>query len=94
MSLETFLNLTANIVLTASVSIFTIFLYRSDGIVRRWPLVGSYLLRLSLVAIAVGGLGNCLTLSTPPHTEVLLNIGTAGLFAWAAWFHHNLLKDE
>jgi hypothetical protein len=94
MSLETFLNLTANIVLTASVSIFTIFLYRSDGVVRRWPLIGSYLLRLSLVAIAVGGLGNCLTLSTPPHTEVLLNIGTAGLFAWAAWFHHNLLKDE
>jgi len=94
MSLETFLNLTANIVLTASVSIFTIFLYRSDGVVRRWPLIGSYLLRLSLVAIAVGGLGNCLILSTPPHTEVLLNIGTAGLFAWAAWFHHNLLKDE
>ena len=94
MSLETFLNLTANIVLTASVSIFTIFLYRSDGVVRRWPMIGSYLLRLSLVAIAVGGLGNCLTLSTPPHTEVLLNIGTAGLFAWAAWFHHNLLKDE
>jgi hypothetical protein len=94
MNLDTFLNLTANIVLTASVSIFTIFLYRSDGAVRRWPMIGSYLLRLSLVAIAVGGLGNCLTLSTPPHTEVLLNIGTAGLFAWAAWFHHNLLKDE
>jgi len=94
MSLDTFLNLTANIILTASVSIFTIFLYRSDGVVRRWPMIGSYLLRLSLVAIAVGGLGNCLTLSTPPHTEVLLNMGTAGLFAWAAWFHHNLLKDE
>lgn len=94
MSFDTFLNLTANIVLTASVSIFTIFLYRSDGVVRRWPMVGSYLLRISLVAIAVGGLGNCLTLSTPPHTEVLLNMGSAGLFAWAAWFHHNLLKDE
>jgi len=94
MSLDTFLNLTANIVLTASVSIFIIFLYRSDGAVRRWPMIGSYLLRLSLVAIAVGGLGNCLTLSTPPHTEVLLNMGSAGLFAWAAWFHHNLLKDE
>ena len=94
MSFETFINFIANIVLTTSVSIFTIFLYRTDGIVSKWPLAGSYLLRISLVAIAVGGLGNCLTLSTPPHTEVLLNIGTAGLFAWAAWFHHNLLKDE
>lgn len=94
MSFETFINFIANIVLTASVSIFTIFLYRTDGVVRKWPLVGSYMLRISLVAIAVGGLGNCLTLSTPPHTEVLLNIGMAGLFAWAAWFHHKLLKDE
>jgi hypothetical protein len=94
MSLETFFNLLANIVLTASVSIFIVILYRSDSIVRKWPMVGSYLLRVSLVAIAVGGLGNCLTLSTPPHTEVLLNMGMAGLFAWAAWFHYNLLKDE
>jgi len=94
MSLDTFLNLIANIVLTASVAIFIVIIYRSDSAVRKWPLVGSYLLRLSLVAIAVGGLGNCLTLSTPPHTEVILNAGTATLFAWAAWFHHNLLKDE
>lgn len=94
MSLDTFLNLIANTVLTTSVAIFIVLLYRTDSVVRKWPLAGSYLLRLSLVAIAVGGLGNCLTLSTPPHTEVLLNIGTAGLFAWAAWFHHNLLKDE
>jgi hypothetical protein len=94
MSADTLLNLIANIVLTVSVSIFTIFLYRTEGIVRKWPLIGSYLLRFSLVMIAVGGLGNCLILSTPPHTEVILNIGTAGLFAWAAWFHHNLLKDE
>lgn len=94
MSLDTFLNLIANTVLTTSVAIFIVLLYRTDGVVRKWPLVGSYLLRLSLTAIAVGGLGNCLILSTPPHTEVLLNVGTAGLFAWAAWFHHNLLKDE
>lgn len=94
MSLDTFLNLVANIVLTTSVAIFIVLLYRTDSVVRKWPLVGSYLLRLSLTAMAVGGLGNCLTLSTPPHSEVLLNIGTAGLFAWAAWFHHNLLKDK
>jgi hypothetical protein len=94
MNADTLLNLTANIVLTVSVSIFTIFLYRTEGVVRKWPLAGSYLLRISLVTIAVGGLGNCLTLSTPPHTEVILNLGSAALFAWAAWFHHNLLKDE
>jgi len=94
MSFETFINFIANIVLTVSVSIFTIFLYRTDGVVRKWPLTGSYLLRIALVAIAVGGLGNCLILSTPPHTEIILNLGMAALFSWAAWFHHNLLKDK
>lgn len=94
MSFETFINFIANIVLTTSVSIFTIFLYRTDGVVRKWPLTGSYLLRIALVAIAVGGLGNCLILSTPPHTEIILNLGMAALFSWAAWFHHNLLKDK
>ena len=94
MSFETFINFIANIVLTTSVAAFIVILYRTDSVVRKWPLAGSYLLRLSLVAIAVGGLGNCLTLSTPPFTEIILNAGMSGLFAWAVWFHHNLLKDE
>jgi hypothetical protein len=94
MSFETVINLAANIVLTISVAAFIVIIYRTDSVVRKWPFVGSYLLRLSLVAIAVGGLGNCLTLSTPPFTEIILNVGLSGLFAWAVWFHHNLLKDE
>lgn len=94
MNFETYLNLLANVVLTLSVTAFMVLLYNSKGIVNKWPLIGSYLLRASLVLMAVGGLGNCLTLSTPASTEIILNLGTAGLFAWAAWFHNNLLKGR
>lgn len=94
MNIDTLINFCASAVLTISVSVFSILLYRTDSIVRKWPFVGSYLLRLSLVAVAVGGLGNCLTLSTPSQTEIILNAGMSGLFAWAAWFHIKLLKDR
>lgn len=94
MSFETYLNLFANIALTLSVVAFIVLLYNSKGITNKWPLIGSYLLKISLVLMAVGGLGNCLTLSTPPSSEVILNVGTAGLFSWAAWFHNKLLKGR
>jgi hypothetical protein len=94
MNFETYLNLLANVVLTLSVTAFIVLLYNSKGIVNKWPLIGSYLLRVSLVLMAVGGLGNCLMLSTPPSSEIILNVGMAGLFSWAAWFHNKLLKGR
>jgi hypothetical protein len=38
---------------------------------------------------AAGSLFNFLTLSTPPFSEVLLNLGLAVVFLWAAVFHYN-----
>lgn len=88
----TIVNAVASAILTAGVSAFMVMLYRSDGVVRRWPMTGSLLLRLSLTLTASGALFNCLTLSTPPPSEVMLNCGLAGVFAWAAVFHAKLLK--
>ena len=92
MSLLTIVNAVASAILTAGVSAFMVMLYRSDGVVRRWPMTGSLLLRLSLTATASGALFNCLTLSTPGFSEIMLNCGLAGVFAWAAVFHAKLLK--
>ena len=93
MNPATIINLLANGILTAGVSAFLIMLYRSDGVVRRWPMTGSLVLKISLVATASGALFNCLTLSTPSISEIVLNCGLAGVFAWAAAFHAKLLKD-
>lgn len=91
---ETIINMIANGILTAGVSCFMILLYRSDSVVRRWPMTGSLFLRLSLTATASGSLFNCLNASTPPASEILLNCGLAGLFAWASVFHTKLLKEK
>lgn len=95
MSFWTILNLVANGILTAGISGFYILIYRDDGVVRRWPMVGSWVLRISLVATAAASLGNCLILSNPDSkTEVVLNMGLAGIFAWAVMFHMELLKNH
>ena len=88
----TIVNAVASGILTAGVSAFMIMLYRSDGVVRRWPMTGSILLKISLSFTASGALFNCLTLSTPPTSEIMLNCGLAGVFAWATIFHAKLLK--
>ncbi len=73
----TVVNIIASGILTAGVSAFMILLYRSDGVVKRWPLTGNLLLRASLTATAAGSLFNCLTASTPPLSEIILNCGLA-----------------
>jgi hypothetical protein len=90
----TVVNVIASGVLAAGVSAFMIMLYRSDGVVRRWPLTGSLLLRLSLVATASGSLLNCLTMSTPPISEIIVNCGLAGVFSWGVYFHYKLIKRD
>jgi hypothetical protein len=88
----TVVNIIASGILTAGVSAFMILLYRSDGVVKRWPLTGNLLLRASLTATAAGSLFNCLTASTPPLSEIILNCGLAGIFSWAVYFHAKLIK--
>lgn len=91
---QTIINMIASGILTAGVSAFMILLYRTDGVVRRWPMTGSILLRLSLTATAAGSLFNCLTMSTPSDSEILLNCGQAGIFVWAVIFHAKLINKD
>ena len=94
MNPATIVNAIASGVLTAGVSAFMIMLYRSEGVVRRWPMTGNLLLRLSLTATATGSLFNCLTMSTPADSEIILNCGLAGIFVWAVIFHSKLIKKD
>lgn len=88
----TVINLLCNGMLTAAMVGFYILLFRSDSVVHKWPLIGHWLLKCGLVLSGSGALFNCLTLSTPPISEVVLNAGQASLFGWAVYFHNNLLK--
>lgn len=86
------INLIANAIMTATVTGLLIMIYRYDGVVRRWPMVGSKLLRMALTLTACAALTNCLTQDVPSHSQIALNCGLAGIFVWTVLFHHNRLK--
>ena len=92
MKAATIINVIANGILAGGVSMFMVLLYRSGGLVERFHITGNLALRLSLAGTAAGSLGNCLTLSTPAPTEILMNCGLAGIFVWASIFHAKLIK--
>ena len=92
MKIDTAINMVANGILAGGVSAFMVMLYRTGGLVERFPMTGSLALRLSLAGTAAGSLFNCLVQSTPVESEILVNCGLAGIFVWACIFHAKLIK--
>jgi hypothetical protein len=84
------INLICNIIIAGSMSAFIVFAFgRSNSRLYRLPVYEQYLVKAGLSLISAGAMFNAFTLSTPPWTEVLLNIGLALTFVWAAVFHYN-----
>lgn len=82
-------NAACNIVVFISMLAFIIFCFgREDSTIYKYGSFQAYGLKFGLVTICLGSLSNVLTLSNPPFTEIILNIGLAALFLWAAIFHY------
>lgn len=90
---ETIIHAIANGVLVVGVSAFMVMLYRSGGLVEKFPATGSFMLRLALAMTATGALKQCLEMPEANFNELLRTCGLAGIFVWAAFFHANLIKN-
>lgn len=89
MSWITWVNLAANCVLTVGFGAFLIFLFgRENSMMHRLKGYHLCLVKVALSVCASGSLFNVLTLSSPPGSEVVMNMGLAMMFSWAAWFHY------
>jgi hypothetical protein len=51
------------------------------------------LAKLGLSITTCGAIANCITLSTPPPTEVVLNVGIAVTFFWLNWWQFEMFKE-
>ena len=82
-------NSICNLTIFTSMLAFIIFCFgRPDSLIYRYGSAQAHCLKFGLVTISLGSLANILTLSNPPFSEIILNIGLAALFAWAAAFHY------
>lgn len=82
-------NATCNVLIFFSMLMFIIFCFgRSDSKIYKYGDLQAFILKLGLTTICLGSLVNLISLSNPPFSEIVLNIGFALLFCWAAVFHY------
>jgi hypothetical protein len=55
--------------------------------------IKAWLAKLGLSVMICGATSNALTLSNPPATEVLLNVGIALTLFWLSWWQWELFKQ-
>ena len=81
-------NFIANFVTMVSVTFFIIGVFgRKSKVIESLPIYQYYLLKTALSTLAAGSFLNMLTLYSHHASEVVLNVGVALIFSWAAWFH-------
>jgi hypothetical protein len=79
----TILNLIANIFIALSSAGFMVMLQDPDNPVSKMNFGIRWWIKISLACTSGGALLNVITLSTPPMSEIILNLGLAGLFTWS-----------
>ena len=87
-------NVIANIVIAISIAGFMVMLQEQTNPVAKMPFLLRTWIKISLAVTSGGALLNVVTLSTPPYSEVILNLGLAGLFSWSYFWHLKMFKDK
>ena len=101
-------NILANSVICISMTLFFILIYGNENnAVHRWPALHHWVLKISLVTVIAAAFWNAanstyvisrtrqpevLKFIDVPVGEIVMNIGLALLFSWAAWFHWRFFK--
>ena len=90
----TILNVIANIVISISVAGFMVMLQEPTNPVAKMPFLLRNWIKISLAFPAGGAILNVITLSTPPMSEIILNLGLGGLFSWSYFWQIKMFKDK
>lgn len=82
------INAICNVVIFVSVTSFIVFVFGRMDLTNKFGNIERWIVKSGLCLVSAGALFNFLTMSVPPFTEILLNIGLAVLFLWATVFHY------
>jgi len=85
------INAMANAIVCLGGLAFYVMLFTKigDGVkqIDRFGKTSYYTIKTALALVISGALLNLLLLTTPPFTEVVMNVGFGLIFAWAAVWH-------
>lgn len=88
MNLLTLINLISSSIIAVSTTLFVISVFgRPDHPI--WEnKYRAYLAKIGLCISSCGAILNIVSLSTPPITEIVLNIGLSLNFCWLSWWQY------
>lgn len=86
--MEVILNAVCNIIICVTICIFMVFIFAKSAKMTTIPVWEQWMIKVGLAVTACGSLFNFLTLSNPPTTELILNVGLAIVFTWGVLFHY------
>jgi len=88
------LNLIANIFITLSVAGFMVMIQEPSNPIAKMNIAIRLWIKISLALTSGGALLNVITLSHPPMSEIILNLGLGGLFSWAYVCYLKMFKEK
>jgi hypothetical protein len=91
--MATLVNAIASGIIAVSITGFIAMLQADHSPLSSMALHLRLLIKFSLAMVAAGALMNVLSLSTPAWSEIVLNIGLAGLFSWTSFWHRMRWKQ-
>ena len=85
----TIINAVANLISAIALSGFIVFAFGRSSLIYKRPAIEWWLVKIGLSFMAAGTMMNFLTMAEACWTQVMLNVGLATVFVWAAIFHYN-----
>ena len=82
------INLTANILISIGVAFFMVFVFGRSNQIEKLHFFERWAIKIALSITACGSFFSVLTLSNPPFSELVFNVGLAFVFIWGAFFHY------
>jgi protein-S-isoprenylcysteine O-methyltransferase Ste14 len=89
---ETSINAAANITTAVSALGLLIHIFGDPDNAIWNNKIKAWLAKVGLSIVICGAISNVMTLSTPPVTEVVLNVGVAITLFWLSWWQFELFK--
>lgn len=87
------INVIASLVTFINMLAFYLMIFGKEGRLLHRPLWEQYAVKIGLLSIALGTFLNIMIWAYPPINEIIINVGLAFLFSWAAHFHyHSFIK--
>lgn len=91
--IETIINVISNCTIAFSAGALLIHIF-GDPDNSIWDdQIKAWLAKFGLSVTTCGAVSNVLTLSTPNHTEILLNVGMSLTFFWLSWWQWEQFKE-